>query len=81
MGTTAGDKVLEIDYLVAFGSTLSKMAPANKKKFRYLHLSGAVAETDQEKSLWFKRTIRKSRYTWADSFPTGPQPLDFRSDW
>jgi hypothetical protein len=46
MGTTVGDKVLEVDYPLAFGSGFSKTL---EKKFRYIHLSGATTERNQEK--------------------------------
>lgn len=59
MGTTAGDKALEVDYPVAFGNAFSKTLQTTKKKLRYLHLSGAATERDQEKPLWFKSDMRK----------------------
>ena len=59
MGTTAGDEVLEYDYPVAFGNAFSKTLATSKKAFRYLHLSGAVTERDQERALWFKGNMRK----------------------
>jgi hypothetical protein len=49
MGTTAGNKTLEIDYPLAFGNAFSKTLPAQEKKFRYVHLSGAATERDQER--------------------------------
>ncbi|PMD48414.1 hypothetical protein L207DRAFT_627146 [Hyaloscypha variabilis F] len=58
MGTTAGDKVLEVDYPLAFGNAFS---PTPKKKFRYIYLSGATTERDQEKPLWFKADMRKMK--------------------
>lgn len=56
MGTTAGDKALEYDYPVAFAESFSKTLT---KGFRYIHLSGAATERDQEKALWFKSDMRK----------------------
>jgi hypothetical protein len=53
MGTTAGDKALEIDYPLAFGNAFSKTLAESKKRFRYLHLSGGLTKRDQAKSLWF----------------------------
>jgi hypothetical protein len=63
MGTTAGNKTLEIDYPLAFGNAFSKTLPAQDKKFRYIHLSGAATERDQERSLWFKGDMRKMKVT------------------
>jgi hypothetical protein len=51
MGTMAGNKTLEIDYPLAFGNAFSKTLPAQNKKFRYIHLSDAATERDQEKPL------------------------------
>lgn len=61
MGTTAGDKALEVDYPLAFGNAFSKTLSDSKKKFRYIHLSGAATERDQEKDLWFKSEMRKMK--------------------
>jgi hypothetical protein len=58
MGTTVGDKVLEVDYPLAFGNGFSKTL---EKKFRYIHLSGATTERNQEKPLWFKGEMRKTK--------------------
>jgi hypothetical protein len=58
MGTTVGDKVLEVDYPLAFGNAFSKTL---EKKFRYIHLSGATTERNQEKPLWFKGEMRKMK--------------------
>jgi hypothetical protein len=69
MGTTAGDKVLEIDYPLAFGNAISKALPAEGKKFRYIHLSGAATERDQEKPLWFEGSMRKIKI-FAPIIPT-----------
>jgi hypothetical protein len=61
MGTTAGNKTFEIDY--PLGNAFSKILPAPDKKFRYIHLSGAATERDQERSLWFKGEMRKMKVT------------------
>jgi len=58
MGTTAGHKDLEINYPLAFGNAFSKTL---EKRFRYIHLSGATTERDQEKPLWFKAEMRKMK--------------------
>jgi hypothetical protein len=61
MGTTKGDKVLEIDYPLSFGNAFSRGLTTQKKKFRYLHLSGALTERDQEKALAFKAGMRRRK--------------------
>ena len=69
MGTTAGDKALEFDYPVAFGNAFSKTLETSKHKFRYLHLSGAATERDQEKPLWFKQDMRRIKVSLSNSVP------------
>jgi hypothetical protein len=59
MGTTAGDKTLEIDYPLAFSNHFSRTLLVQNKKFRYIHLSGAATERNQERPLWFKGYMRK----------------------
>ncbi|KAF8867147.1 hypothetical protein BDZ45DRAFT_719498 [Acephala macrosclerotiorum] len=61
MGTTAGDKALEVDYPLAFANTFSKTLQESKKKFQYIHLSGAATERNQDKQLWFKSEMRKMK--------------------
>jgi hypothetical protein len=61
MGSTVSNPVLEIDYPLAFVKAFAETLPAHKKKFRYLHVSGAAVETDQEKPLWFFRDARRFR--------------------
>lgn len=61
MGTTAGDKALEVDYPLAFGNAYSKTLSESKKKFRYVHLSGLATERDQDRTLWFKSETRKMK--------------------
>jgi len=65
MGTTAGDKILEVDYPLAFGNAMSTVLQIakEKKKFRFIHLSGAATERDQSKDLWFKSEMRKLKGT------------------
>jgi hypothetical protein len=58
MGNTAGDRVLEVDYPLAFGDAFSRTL---EKKFRYIHLSGTTTERNQEKALWFKGEMRKMK--------------------
>ncbi|KAF4633899.1 hypothetical protein G7Y89_g4214 [Cudoniella acicularis] len=61
MGTTAGIRELEVDYLFAFGNAFAKTIPETKKRFRYLHLSGSATERDPEKALWMKSEMRKMK--------------------
>lgn len=61
MGTTAGNKVLEIDYPLAFGNSFSRTLQAGHKKFRYIHLSGAAVERDQDKVLYVAGNMRKMK--------------------
>ena len=51
IGTTVGEKVLEIDYPLAFGDAFSKTIPEHKKTFRYVHLSGGMTERSGEVSV------------------------------
>jgi len=60
MGTTAGDKSLEVDYPLAFGNAFSKTL-SESKKFRYIYLSGAATERNQDRPLWFKSEMRKMK--------------------
>jgi hypothetical protein len=59
MGTTAGDRMLEIEYPLAFGRAFEQVLREQKKRFRYVHLSGATTERDQSKALYFKSEMRK----------------------
>ena len=61
MGTFSGDRVVEIDYPLAFANAMAKIIPAHKKKFRYVYLGGALTEPDQEKRLWYLQTARRFR--------------------
>ena len=59
MITTAGDPVLELEYPRVFANAIAPIVASDAKRFRYLHLSGAMVERDQEKSLWMKANMRK----------------------
>jgi|TARA_R110002003_G_scaffold357_8_gene19148 hypothetical protein len=61
MTTTAGDPVLELDYPLAFARAFAPTLPQQAKSFRYLHLTGAVVERDQTKTLWMKSGVRKMK--------------------
>jgi len=56
MGTTAAIPEIEIDYPRAFARA---MASRVTKRFRYLHLSGKLAERDQAKRLLFFQEARR----------------------
>jgi hypothetical protein len=57
-GTCASDRILEVEYPLAFGNAFSKTL---ERKFRYICLSGATTERDQTKTLWFKGEMRKMK--------------------
>lgn len=59
MTTTAGDPVLELQYPKAFATAFAPTLSRHGKAFRYLHLSGAMVEQDQNKALWMAPTMRK----------------------
>ncbi|MCJ1374559.1 hypothetical protein MMC20_005791 [Loxospora ochrophaea] len=76
MGTFSGDRVVEIDYPLAFANAMAKIIPAHKKKFRYVYLGGALTEPDQEKRLWYLQTARRFRglaETKVQDLPTGEE--------
>jgi hypothetical protein len=59
MTTTAGDPLLELQYPRAFADAIAPSIASGAKRFRYMHLSGAMVERDQKKSLWMKANVRK----------------------
>lgn len=65
IGTTTGDLVVNFEYPLAFvkafanASTQNPSTPA--KKFNFVFLSGAVAEQDQEKQLWYFQAGRRAK--------------------
>ncbi|XPS69652.1 hypothetical protein M3J09_001913 [Ascochyta lentis] len=61
MTTTAGESVLELEYPRAFADAMAPSLASHGKPFRYLHLSGALVERDQNKSLWMKGSVRKTK--------------------
>jgi len=64
LGTASSTREVHIDYTMAaanaFATTLASTLDAGKK-FRFIYLSGALAEKDQEKRLWFLENGRKMR--------------------
>lgn len=61
MTTTAGDAVLELEYPRAFADAIAPSIASGIRRFRYVHLSGAMVERDQKKSLWMKAKMRKTK--------------------
>jgi hypothetical protein len=61
MTTTAGDPVLELQYPKAFADAFAPTLASNGKRFRYLHLTGAIVERDQARALWLKSDARKMK--------------------
>ena len=52
-GHESGEKVLTIDYTLAFGNSFPNTVIETEKTFRYVHLSRGLIEKDQDKSLCF----------------------------
>jgi hypothetical protein len=59
MSTPAGDPVLELEYPKAFAAAFAPTLVSHGKRFRYLHLTGALAEQDQNKALWIVPAMRR----------------------
>jgi hypothetical protein len=72
MTTTSGNSVLELHYPKAFAEAIMPTLPKADKRFRYVHLTGATVERDQERPLWLKSGVRKikvCRYLFCSSTP------------
>ncbi|KAF2020792.1 hypothetical protein BU24DRAFT_469573 [Aaosphaeria arxii CBS 175.79] len=50
---------LELDYPKAFANAMLRTFAQTRNHFRYVHVSGAMVERDQNKSLWLGATLRK----------------------
>jgi hypothetical protein len=61
MTTTAGDPTLELRYPKAFADAIAPTLAKDNKRFRYLHLTGAMVERDQARALWLKSNVRKTK--------------------
>lgn len=73
LGTYNGDKNVEVDFPLAFMSAIAKTLESpestnagdqtgrRRRKFRYLHLGGALTEWNQDARLWYLETARKGR--------------------
>jgi hypothetical protein len=66
MTTTAGDPVLELEYPRAFADAIAPSLAKHGKPFRYLHLSGGLVERDQNRQLWMKGLVRKTKVCTID---------------
>lgn len=53
MGTKEGRRDIDIDYPLAFCHAMAPIVARQKKPFRYIHLSGRLAEQDQSRCLLF----------------------------
>lgn len=56
----ATDQV-ELGYPLAFAAAMKSILTENKPPFRYMHVSGVLAEKDQEKPLWFLQEGRRKK--------------------
>jgi len=65
----AATREVEIDYPVAFADAIRPMLARNQQPFRYMHVSGVMAEKDQEKPLWFLQDGRRAKVR------TSPLPI------
>ena len=55
-------KKVSIDYTLAAAKAFSQATEDGKpKNFRFIYLSGAAAERDQKKPLWFMQDYRRIR--------------------
>ncbi|KAI9716324.1 MAG: hypothetical protein M1812_005389 [Candelaria pacifica] len=67
MGAKSDDvdiaQTVDVDYTIAFLNAIEKtcLAMARKTKFRFVYLSGLLAERDPDKSLWFLPIRRRSK--------------------
>ncbi len=67
IGILVGVRVLEVDYPLGFVYAFVPTLADSKKHFRYIHLSGHLAERDQEKHLWISTDLRKMKVMLAFS--------------
>ena len=62
----ATDEV-ELEYPLAFAAAMNSILTENKTPFRYMHVSGVMAEKDQEKPLWFLQEGRRTKVHDSDT--------------
>lgn len=55
-----GEKIVEVDYPLAFANAFIEKLPHSRKAFRFVYLSGMLAVTDQSESVLFLEDLRKS---------------------
>lgn len=55
----AGSNEVELDYPINFVQTIQSTRTAATETFRYMHVSGVMAEKDQKKPLWFLQEGRR----------------------
>lgn len=55
----AGSREVELDYPLAFTEAVRSSITNEKQCFRYMHVSGVLAERNQEKPLWFLQEGRR----------------------
>jgi hypothetical protein len=61
MTRTAGEVMLELEYPKAFASAFAPTLAKHGKRFKYVHITGALEERDQNKPMWMKSTVRKTK--------------------
>ena len=63
LGTFEGNPIVETDYPRAFfdAVTSTPTFTSRSQPFHHVHLSGAVVESDQTKTLWYYARARKAR--------------------
>jgi hypothetical protein len=63
VGSNTPNADVNVNYAMAFQEAFGRIRIANqgKSRLRYVHISGALVEPDQERSLWFLPTARKER--------------------
>jgi len=53
--------MLELEYPKAFAFAFAPTLAKHGKCFKYVHITGALVERDQNKPLWMKSTVRKMK--------------------
>lgn len=59
----ASSTEVELDWPLGFARSIMKLRENASTPFRYMHVSGIMAEKDQEKSLWFLQEGRRIKVT------------------
>ena len=83
MGTSDANKDTNYTYIVAFQNAFRQvLSPSRKRRFRYVLVSGALVEPDQNKTLWLMPAARKLKGTteeWTLEF--AQRHRDFWQTW